>query len=132
MFDMEAELYKNSSSNLPGDERDTLEQVKREWGGKFKGSEVDFDRFIIPFIKAGLTGSQIDTLLRKIPEGWELDHREMYFDFRLSRWIRHIEPKDLTETVREYLVNAGSLEEGALHVQKVLANLSKNLGKTGN
>ena len=131
MFDINDELDKNSAQNFTESETDVFNKVEGAWSSRLKSEGREFANFILPFIKVGLSAEQIGDLLKKIPKDWSFDHREMYYDFRLARWIRHIEPKDLNATVQEYLVSAGSLEEGVLYVQKILADLSKKMGATG-
>jgi len=128
MFDMNEELNKNSPQKLTESESEVFEKLEQNWSQKFKGDREALANFILPFIKVGLTFAQVTDLLNKVPEDWGFDHKNMYYDFRLTRWIKHIDPKDLTDTVKDYLVNAHSLEEGVLYVQKILADLSRKMG----
>ncbi|MBF0432786.1 MAG: hypothetical protein HQK83_15990 [Fibrobacteria bacterium] len=81
--------------------------------------------FVIPFLKAGLNAKQIVTLLYKIPEDWPWSHQDIYYDFRLERWIKHIEPLNLEDCIKEYLDNALSIEEGADYIKEMLNRLFK-------
>jgi len=126
MFDLNQELYNHSQQNLSEAENSTLEQVFSELNLTDAYQIKKKTSFILPFIRLGLNAEQITGVVNQIPAGWSWDHREMYFDFRLARWIRHIEPKDLHETLKEYLDNAQNLEEGVLYIQKALAQLTQS------
>lgn len=74
--------------------------------------------FLFPFAEFGLDSAQMLGLLDKVPGGWALDHREIYYDFRLARWQKHIEPPALAECLDEYLENSPSREEGSAYVRE--------------
>lgn len=85
-----------------------------------KGSarESILREFLLPLAESGLGASQMLSLLRKVPEGWHLSHREIYYDFRLARWQKHIEPPTIAESLDEYLENAPSREEGLAYLRR--------------
>ena len=68
--------------------------------------------FFLPMAEAGLSGSQMARLAEKVPSDWHKDHREIYFDFRLGRWLRHFEPPTLDQCLEDYLANAETPEQG--------------------
>lgn len=73
--------------------------------------------FLLPMAESGLTGEQMAVLAAKVPDGFPLDHREIYFDFRLGRWMRHIEPPTLSGCLEEYLESAASPAEGIAYLK---------------
>jgi hypothetical protein len=74
--------------------------------------------FLLPLAESGLSADQMVRLGEKVPQGFPLDHRDIYFDFRLDRWIRHIEPPTIAQCLEEYLVNAESPAEGIAYLRK--------------
>lgn len=68
--------------------------------------------FLLPFAEFGLDSSQMLGLLDKVPREWPLSHRDMYYDFRLARWQKHIEPPALADCLEEYMENSPSPEVG--------------------
>ena len=86
--------------------------------GERKGGE-DLPLFLLPLAEAGLSGFQICSLMQKVPEGFPLDHREIYYDFRLAVWIRHIEPPTVAGILEEYLATAETREQGLAYLQGV-------------
>ncbi len=81
-------------------------------------STETFGNFILPLIEFGLIEEQIVRLLKLLPKDFSLDHREIYFDFKLNRWIKHIEPPTISESLDEYLHNAESTEKGFAFLKK--------------
>jgi len=67
--------------------------------------------FLLPLAEFGLTCDQMLKLIEKIPSDFILSHREIYFDYRMNRWIKHIEPLSILECMQEYFVNAESPDE---------------------
>jgi hypothetical protein len=86
--------------------------------GKNKDGE-DLPLFLLPLAEAGLSGTQIRFLMQKMPAGFPLDHREIYYDFRLATWIRHIEPPTVTGILEEYLATAETREQGMAYLKGV-------------
>lgn len=74
--------------------------------------------FLLPFAEFGMDSAQMLGLLDKVPAEWPLSHRDMYYDFRLGRWQRHIEPPTLADCLVEYLENAPSRAEGLAYIRK--------------
>ena len=82
-------------------------------GVQGKGENRDgLPLFLLPMAEAGFTAAQIRALAEKVPQGFPFDHREIYFDMRLGRWIRHIEPPTVSEILDEYMESAGSPADG--------------------
>jgi hypothetical protein len=77
----------------------------------------DLPYFLLPLAEAGLSGIQIRTLMEKVPSGFPLDHREIYFDFRLGMWIRHLEPPTVSGILEEYLATAETPEQGLAYLK---------------
>ncbi len=98
-------------------------------GGCFSG-QTGAEAFIQPLIALGLGHEQIISLISKIPFGWQLDHKQMYYDFRLSRWIRHIEPDSLETSLRETLETAPTIEQGLEWVGQIVTKVSEELKNT--
>lgn len=74
--------------------------------------------FLLPFAEFGLDEARMLELLDKVPEGWPLSHREIYYDFRLARWQKHVEPPTIADSLDEYLENAPSREEGLAYLRR--------------
>ncbi len=74
--------------------------------------------FLLPMAENGFTAPQIKALANKVPAGFPLDHREIYFDFRLDRWIRHIEPPTVSEILDEYLESAETPAAGLAYLKE--------------
>jgi len=74
--------------------------------------------FLLPFAEAGLSADVMRRLAERLPPGWPHDHRELYFDFRLDRWMRHLEPPTLAECLDEYVRTAPTPEEGLEYAKK--------------
>ncbi len=83
-----------------------LQSLGKAWEGPLAAA------FLLPFAEAGFPAALMGRLAEKLPPGWPLDHRELYFDFRLDRWMRHLEPPTLAECLDEYVRTAASPEEG--------------------
>lgn len=84
--------------------------------------------FLLPFTEFGLEAPHMLALLEKVPPDWPLDHREMYYDFRLARWQKHIEPPTIAELLDEYLENAPSETEGLEYLRGVWDAFLKKRG----
>jgi len=67
--------------------------------------------FLLPLAEFGLTCDQMHKLIEKIPTDFILSHREIYFDYRMNRWIKHIEPLSILECMEDYFVNSESPDE---------------------
>lgn len=74
--------------------------------------------FLLPYAAFGMDSAQMLGLLEMLPAGSPLSHREMYYDFRLGRWQKHVEPPTLEECLEEYLASAPSREEGLDYLDK--------------
>jgi hypothetical protein len=93
-----------------------LESALRALGKDWEGPEAAV--FLLPLAEAGLPTSVLLHLAGKIPPGWPRDHRETYFDFRLDRWMRILEPPTLAECLEDYLRNATSPEAGMAYLRR--------------
>lgn len=87
--------------------------------------------FLLPFTEFGLEAPHMLALLEKVPPDWPLDHREMYYDFRLARWQKHIEPPTIAELLEEYVENAPSVAEGVGYLRGVWEAFLKQRGAAG-
>ncbi|MEO6098683.1 MAG: hypothetical protein ABIW76_24700 [Fibrobacteria bacterium] len=97
---------------LPG-QAEALEQALEDLSRSGGEEERDgLPLFLLPMAEAGFTSAQIKALAEKVPAGFPFDHREIYFDMRLGRWMRHIEPPTVSEILEEYLESAESPAEG--------------------
>lgn len=74
--------------------------------------EEDMQRFVLPLAEMGLTLAQMMALVEKVPDGWPLDHREIYFDFRLQRWMRILDAPTIDECLEDYVKHADSEIQG--------------------
>ncbi|MEO7427400.1 MAG: hypothetical protein ABI036_19595 [Fibrobacteria bacterium] len=103
------------------DERDSGKAVRAAGAVDAAGISDAIDTplsFLLPMVEAGFSAPQILTLMEKVPFGFPKDHRLIYFDFRLARWIRHIEPPTFREIMEEYLEHAPTREEGLAYLEK--------------
>ena len=73
--------------------------------------------FLLPLAEFGLNSEAIIQLAEKVPEDYPFDHREIYFDFRLNRWIKHIEPPTVSEVLEEYLESSESPSQGIAYLE---------------
>lgn len=109
--DVEARLR-----GLPARQAQALEKALESLGRAGEGPEMA--HFLLPLAEAGLDETMMARLVSKIPAGWPLDHREMFWDFRLDRWIKHIEPPTLPQLLDELIRNAETPEQGMAWVKR--------------
>ena len=76
----------------------------------------DLPIFLLPLAEFGLSAEQMVKMVELIPPDFQLDHRKIYFDFRLNVWIKHIEPLTVSECLEEYLENAESDSHGMAYL----------------
>jgi hypothetical protein len=95
---------------LPPDRTDALQAALSALGRAWDGAESA--AFLLPLAEAGFTADLMRDFAERLPAGWPRDHREVYFDFRLGRWSRHLEPPTLAECLDEHVRTAGTPEEG--------------------
>ncbi len=119
--DPEARLQK-----LDASQAEALEKALEALGPAGEAREMAL--FLLPMAEAGLTAAQLHRLVTKIPAGYALDHREMFYDFRLDRWIKHLEPPSLAECLEEYLHNAETPAQGLAYVRKVWEDFLRRHG----
>ncbi len=74
-------------------------------------TDVEMTQFYLPLVELGLDFQQIRALSEKIPPHYPIDHRHIYFDFRLARWMRVLEPPTLRECLEDYLESAPAPKE---------------------
>ena len=101
---------------LAPSQAEALEGVLRSLGKAWEGPEAA--AFLLPFAEAGFSAALMGRLAEKLPSGWPFDHRELYFDFRLDRWMRHLEPPTLAECLDEYVRTAPSPAEGLEYAKR--------------
>jgi hypothetical protein len=109
---------------------EALESALRALGKDWDGPEAA--AFLLPLAEAGFPAAVLRRLAEKIPPGWPRDHRETYFDFRLDRWMRILEPPTLAECLEEHLRNAASPEEGMAFVKREWEAFLKRQGALQN
>jgi hypothetical protein len=73
--------------------------------------------FFLPLAEFGLSSDQMLGLAMRVPEGFPYDHRQIYYDFRLGNWIKHIEPPTISEILEEYLENSESTVQGMVYLK---------------
>ncbi len=73
--------------------------------------------FLLPLAEFGLTSAQLIRLADLVPADFPFDHRQIYFDFRLERWIKHIEPPTVSECLEEFLENSETPEQGMAYLE---------------
>jgi hypothetical protein len=89
-----------------------LRALGKDWDGPESAS------FLLPLAEAGCPAALLIRLAGKVPPGWPRDHRETYFDFRLDRWMRILEPPTLADCLDDYLRNAPSPGEGMAYLER--------------
>ena len=67
--------------------------------------------FLLPLAEAGLEAETMLRLAGSVPLDWPLDHSRIYYDFRLGRWGRHLEPPTFEECLEEYLEHSESPQQ---------------------
>ena len=119
--DIEARLKR-----LPPEQAEALETALKSLGKA--GESEPMAHFLLPMAETGLTAAQMRRLAEKVPPGLPLDHREMFYDFRLDRWIRHIEPPTLAECLDECVDHAESPAEGLAYAKRIWAEFLRRRG----
>lgn len=102
--------------NLASSQAEALEKALRVLGKA--GGSAEMAHFLLPLAEGGLDADQMKRLASKVPAGWSLDHREMFWDFRLDRWIRHLEPPTFPELLDEIARNAETPEQAMAYLKK--------------
>jgi hypothetical protein len=82
------------------------------------GNREGLPLFLLPLAETGLAAHQMIDLAERVPGGYALDHREIYFDFRLGRWMKHIEPPTVDQILDEYIENAESKALGLAYLKE--------------
>jgi hypothetical protein len=111
--DMEVRLRR-----LDGARAEALESVLSNLAQRHSEPEESLLLFLLPLVETGLSAPQILSLLEKVPDDFPQDHRRIYFDFRLARWIKHIEPPSFREIMEEYLEHSPTKEAGLGYLEK--------------
>lgn len=117
-YDVEARLRR-----LEPDQAQALESALRGLGQAGEAREMAL--FLLPLAEAGLAAAQMRRLAGKVPAGYPLDHREIYFDFRLDRWMRILEPPTLAECLDAYVSTAETPAEGLAYARREWAAFLK-------
>ena len=116
-FTVEARLLKLGPDQAKA-MSETVAALRQDWDG-------DLRAFLLPYVEFGLVANQMVKLMEALPQGSVLDHREMYFDFRLERWQRHIEPPTLDQCLEDYLEHSPSREQGMEYLREVWERFRK-------
>ena len=95
---------------------EALEGALRALGNGWDGPEAA--AFLLPLAEAGIPAPVLIGLAEKLPAAWPRDHRQTYFDFRLARWMRHLEPPTLAECLDEYARTAETPEQGLAYARR--------------
>lgn len=95
------------------------------------GMKDELPLFLLPMAELGLSGAQMRSLTERIPAGFPLDHREIYFDFRLGVWIRHIEPATVSGILEEYLATAETPAQGLAYLNAQWQDFLRRHGSSG-
>jgi hypothetical protein len=114
--DIEARLSRLDASQA-GELENALAALTRK-DARREGEGAGFPHFLLPLAESGLTAGQMIALVGKVPADFPLDHRDIYFDFRLGRWMRHLEPPTLSQCLEEYLGSAETPAEGLAYVKE--------------
>lgn len=76
-----------------------------------EAASPEWPEFFLPLAESGLTAETMLRLAALVPTGWPLDHRLIYFDFRLGRWGKHLEPATFEECLEDYLEHSESPQQ---------------------
>lgn len=115
---VEARLSRLSASQAGALETALAGLAKNPDRGQRGGEADGLPHFLLPLAESGLSASQMIALAGKVPMDFPLDHRDIYFDFRLGRWMRHLEPPTLSECLEEYVGSAETQVEGLAYVKE--------------
>jgi hypothetical protein len=103
-------------ARLAPSQAEALESALQALGKDWDGPQSAL--FLLPLAEAGCPAALLIRLAGKIPPGWPRDHRETYFDFRLDRWMRILEPPTLAQCLDDYLRNAPSPQVGMAFLKR--------------
>lgn len=81
------------------------------------------ERFLQDMLASGISPKVAQYLREKLPANWNPDHREVYFDFGLGRWMKHLEPETLSKILGDILESAPSIHEGRSWIIQALEAL---------
>ncbi len=85
------------------------------------------EQFLTPFLLINIPRDAVKEICLKIPRDFFWDHREMYFDFRLARWIKHVEPSSLKECMEEYWENSESPLDALKYFRGLIRDFSSRI-----
>lgn len=94
-----------------------------------KGVQNQRALFVQKMLDAGLTLDQAQNLTAEVPGDFTKDHSEIYFDFGLKRWCRHLEPASFDQMLDDILQSAPSVEEGYQLIQNALQKKMQSIKK---
>lgn len=77
----------------------------------------ELQSFLLPFAETGWSEAEMLDIARKVPKHWPCDHREIYFDFRLQRWMRILDAPTLEECLEDYVKHAPSEGEALTYLE---------------
>lgn len=108
---------------LSPEQGDALERAMSVYDGAWvpKDGDPNFAQrlaFLLPLAEFGLSAEQMAKLILALPEGWPWDHSKVYYDFRLSRWMKHIEPPTVAECLEEYYRHSESPESALAYLRR--------------
>ncbi len=108
---------------LTAEEHVHLENILQEYKRGSAASPIHaatLKRFLLPLLREGLNPKMALNLLESVPRDWPHDHREIYYDFRLRRWMRILEPPSLEACLREHLENSLTRRQAYGHILRSL------------
>ncbi|MDQ3000616.1 MAG: hypothetical protein M3Y08_05070 [Fibrobacterota bacterium] len=115
---VEARLARLSAPQAEALEKALGNLFSADEGPNQVGKRDGLPLFLLPLAELGLTWDQMVGLVEKVPAGYVLDHREIYFDFRLGRWMKHIEPPTVAQILEEYIDTAESKNQGLTYLKQ--------------
>jgi hypothetical protein len=122
VFQVDAYRLESRIGNLTAEQSHALERAMALYdGGRFPraGDPGIAQRLalLLPLAEFGLGAELIVKLMLAVPEGWPWDHREIYYDFRLGKWMRHIEPPTISQCLDEYFEHSESPESALAYLR---------------
>ena len=111
-YDVEARLSRLSAQQVEALEGAFLRVSEKKPRTESEETEELLPLFLLPLAELDFSTIQMVNIFKKVPVGFPLDHREIYFDFRFGIWIKHLEPPSVAAILDECVHNAATKAEG--------------------
>ncbi len=89
-----------------------------------KESQIkEIQSFLLPFFLCGWDSDGLEQAIEKLPLAWPLDHREVYFDFRLNCWQQILEPQSLEFLIEECFEHSFSPQQAYARISATIEEI---------